>query len=146
MELRSRDFGVIQISEEDVLTFVEPLYGFEKLKTFVLLQDRSLGTDFAWLQSTESPEVCFILVRTALIQKEYHLDLAEELVQKLFEKGMECLEPWCLLVIPETFQKATVNLKSPILIDPKSRRALQVVLEGEYPLRQPLIQGKKGVQ
>lgn len=144
MDVMTRDFGLIQVGEEEFLTFVEPIYGFEKLKTFVLLQHRSLGPDFAWLQSTESAEVCFIMVRTALIQKEYHLDLPDELVARLLQKGMEDLEPWCLVVIPESFQKATANLKSPILIDRHSRLALQVVLEGDYPLRQPLIKTKKG--
>ena len=37
MKIKTRDYGEIDINEDDILTFVEPIFGFEEYKKFVFL-------------------------------------------------------------------------------------------------------------
>ena len=52
--------GMVQLSTEDTseITFVSPILGFENQSRFVFLNDDSIGSHFAFLQSLEEPELC----------------------------------------------------------------------------------------
>ena len=50
----SRDFGQIEIREEDILSFQTPLFGFEQYTKFALLHNKEIGESLAWLQSLEA--------------------------------------------------------------------------------------------
>ena len=49
---------------------------------------------------------------------------------------------WLLVVLKDTLENSTVNLKSPIVVNPSRRIAGQVVLEGDCPVSYPLVGGK----
>ncbi len=69
MQIETRDFGRAEINEKDIITFVKPILGFEEYTRFVMLIDDEI-TGFAWLQSVEEKELCFIIVillRVALL-------------------------------------------------------------------------------
>ena len=61
MQIETRDFGPIDIKESNIITFKQPLYGFEDYTQYVLVSDRNMGSGICWLQSIEQKEVCFIL-------------------------------------------------------------------------------------
>ena len=46
---------------------------------------------------------------------------------------------WLMATLREPFQKSTVNLRSPIVVNPELRQAAQFVLEGNLPIRHPLL-------
>ena len=62
MQIMTRDFGQVTISEEGTIRFVNPIFGFEEYTDFVLLSDTNIGESFLWLQSVQEPDLCFILV------------------------------------------------------------------------------------
>ena len=39
MNIITRDFGEIEINEEDIITFTQPVIGFDDYKKFVILHD-----------------------------------------------------------------------------------------------------------
>ena len=51
LKIATRDFGEVEISEDDVITFTEPIFGFKDHSRFAVLTEESIGPDFAWLQS-----------------------------------------------------------------------------------------------
>lgn len=136
MEIETRDFGTLDIDEQEIIEFKRPIYGFDEYTKFVLLCDPEIGEHFTWLQSIEQPHLCFILVDPTVVPVTYSIEVPQEAVELLGEGDFVC---WNIAVIPEDFKNATVNLKSPILINPQTHQAAQVILEQDYPIRAPMM-------
>lgn len=136
MKLQTRDFGETQIDERDIITFVGPIYGFEDYRRFVFLYREEINRHFIWLQSVDEPELCFILIEPGLVSEHYEPELPAGAERLLGEGPCMC---WLLVSVREPFQRSTVNLKSPIVVNPEKRLAAQFVLEADLPLRHPLF-------
>ncbi len=138
MELKTTRFGrleTLEIPEESVLEFPHGLPGFESHKSFALIEDANY-MPFRWLQSLGDPDVAFMVIDPALVVGTYDVDVVE--------LDVECLElvegndpdVMCILVMPDDFRSATVNLKAPIVVNRPRQRGKQVILTDErYPLR-----------
>lgn len=135
MEALTRDFGTVTYQEKDVIEFIEPIFGFNEFKKFILLYDEAIGPQFAWLQSLEKTELCFILTNPGIVDSTYKSKIPESACAKTGESICEC---WSITVIPENFSNTTINLKSPILISQNCHRAVQVILDADYPVRCPI--------
>ena len=136
MKLFTRDLGEIEIDEKDIVTFTGPIFGFEKYRRFVFLYQEEIVENFIWLQSVEEPELCFILVQPDLITDHYQPQLPKEAKTLLGDGDWMC---WLIVSLREPFQDSTVNLRSPIVVNPELRQAAQFVLEGNLPIRHPLL-------
>ena len=139
MKIRTSDFGTIVFEDTSVITFVSPILGFENRTRFVFLNDDSIGTHFAFLQSLEEPELCFILADPQAVVADYLPQLPAAFEKQIGEEDCMC---WVLVVLKDTLEASTVNLKSPIVVNPARRIAGQAVLEGDWPMRYPLVGGK----
>jgi len=136
MKLETRDFGEIEIDENETITFAGPIFGFEKYRKFVFLYQESVSEHFIWLQSTEDPNLCFILVNPHTISDHYQPVLPGDTVSILGDGDYMC---WLMASIREPFETSTVNLKSPVVVNPKLHLAAQFILEGDLPIRHPLF-------
>jgi flagellar assembly factor FliW len=135
MLLKTRDFGEIEVADSDVITFTQPLYGFEEYDKFVLLSEDNTTGYLAWLQSTTEQSLCFILVNPDSFKIDYGFDLDDYYVDKL---GDGDYSVWLIGVIKEVFDESTVNLRSPVVINRDNSQAVQVMLDSEYPVRFPI--------
>lgn len=134
MTIETRDFGTVEISEEGILELKLPILGFESQRRFVILYDDDMGDSLAWLQSVTDKDVCFIIMDPRSLLPAYSPDPGEEALAQLdLTKGQPVFR--CLIVIPERLSEATINLKSPLVINPEKRIAGQVILEENYPVR-----------
>ena len=137
MLIQTRDFGEMEIDEKDIITFVEPIFGFEDYRKYVWMEHEELNPHFVWLQSTEEPMVCFVLANPRELVPDYEVRLPEDTAAALGEGGTLY---FVLTVIRDPYYDSTVNLKSPVVINTQTGRAMQVILEEAYPIRQPLVQ------
>lgn len=69
MKLSTRDFGVVEVEESEIVTFTGPIFGFESYRRFVFLYQEDVSEHFIWLQSVENPDLCFILVQPSLVME-----------------------------------------------------------------------------
>ena len=136
MKLDTRDFGQVEIDEKEILTFAGPIFGFEEYKKFVFLYRESISEHFVWLQSVEEPDLCFILLSPETITEHYEPSLPENIEDILGEGPYMC---WLIATIRDPFTDSTVNLKSPIVVNPSLHKAAQIVLEEKLPIRHPLF-------
>lgn len=143
MELFTRDFGKIEIHESDIITFKQPVYGFEELTRYVFLSDDSISGHFAWMQSAEDRDICFILVEPQAVVSGYSPELPDN-IKKMVGEGE--LVFWLVVVIADQFKNSTVNLKSPIVVNTESKSAVQVILDEPFPIRYPLLPHREGEQ
>ena len=146
MKIQTRDFGEIEINTEEIITFCSGIYGFEDYKNFVLLYDDTVDAPFTWLQSTEEKNICFILAEAEAVGiLGYHPKLTIE-TRSMLELGNDEPVYRLITVIPEKFEDASVNLKSPIVLNVKTKMAAQVILEDNYPIRARLMPQKEGAR
>jgi flagellar assembly factor FliW len=138
MQVETRDFGLAEIDEKDVVTFVKPILGFEEYTQFVMIMDQDIQ-GFAWLQSVEEKELCFIIANAALIDG-YSPSVDKDTLEAL---GGEYTEMWLMASIKEETIKTTVNLKSPLLFNMNNFTAAQAVSEDDLPFRFALFGSKE---
>ena len=138
MQVETRDFGLAEIDEKDVVTFVKPILGFEEYSQFVMIMDQDIQ-GFAWLQSVQEKELCFIIANAALIDG-YAPTIDKDTLEAL---GGEYTEMWLMASIKEETIKTTVNLKSPLLFNMNNFTAAQAVSEDDLPFRFAIFGGKE---
>lgn len=141
MTIRTRDFGEMEIAENDIIRFKQQIYGFDDYTNFVILYDDNIGDGFAWLQSTQEPALCFLMARPSAAIGEYCPELPAEAAALLGEGDYEY---WLITVVPEDINNSTVNLKSPVVLNMSEHCAVQVILEENYPMRYRLFDKQEG--
>lgn len=139
MQIETRNFGIMEIDTAEVVTFRLPIFGFEEQRDYVLLSDSTVGDCFLWLQSIHEKDTCFMLVTPDALPYAYQPVLPPETLSQLELPSADDAILRVVAVIPEQFTEATVNLKSPIVVNALLHIAGQVMLEEEYPIRAPLV-------
>lgn len=138
MIIKTRDFGDIAVNEQDEIRFTSGMYGFEKYEKYVILKDGQ-EDDIMYLQSIENTDLSFVMIDPYAIFLEYDPVVNEEDLIDLEAKGESDLKFLVIAIIKENFKDSVVNLKSPVVINPITRKAKQVILQNMYPLRYNII-------
>jgi len=121
-------FGEIQVETDRVISFVEPVLGFNESKEYILL-DHAENSPFKWLQSLQEPDLAFVVTNPRFFGIDYEFTLEDEFVDKLAIESAE--EPLVLTIvnIPSGNPSLmTANLMGPVVINQSTRNAMQVVL------------------
>src|SRR5438105_635920 len=102
------------------------LLGFEHLKDYLLVANPG-EEPFMWLQVKGDGPLAFVVVNPFLVATDYHPDLPQADVDFL---GIQDPDDAMLfnIVTLHAGDRATVNLKGPIVINRQSRIGKQVVL------------------
>lgn len=137
MKINTRDFGEVDISEEQLIHFPDGIYAFEDAKNFALYAPRENQYPM-WLQCVDSLKPCFIVFDPELFSPDYEveLDVSEKTMLKINDASN--LKVLCIAHVPEDFRETTVNMKSPIVVNQDERLAMQVILSKNYSYRQPI--------
>lgn len=140
MKVNTKNFGEIEVSEKDIITFDQPVLGFEDKKKYVFMIDDSLNGEFIWLQCLDDTSLCFVLANPNTLDESYTPSFAEDIASVI---GKGTYEMWLVMVVAENFKESTVNLKSPIIVNLEERRAAQFIAEEDYTIRYKLFENVK---
>lgn len=137
-KIETRDFGEIDVEESAFFEFPNGVYAFEEEKSFALLSPLGAGIYPMWLQSVTNSSLCFIVFDPELIDDGFTVVLTES--EKKLLDIKDDSEIRCLVIakVPENYKETTVNMKSPIIMNTRNNRAIQVILPMEYPFRLPI--------
>lgn len=142
MQLETSRFGVLTVDDNAIVTFTQPIIGFQEFRRFVLL-DGPKDRHIYWLQSTEAGDLAFILMDPRTAVPNYAVKLGKFELTELAVTSEDELEIYTLLVVPRDGQGVRTNLRAPILINRKLRLGKQTVLEkSDYPIRYELTQSR----
>lgn len=142
MIVNTKDFGNVEVEEEDVIYFPHGLYGFKQYRRFALLSEKGKDSLFMWLQCVDSPEPRFVVTDPHRIAKDYNIppDAVKAVISLESEKDLRLL---AITTVTAGTREAYANLKCPIVINARENIAAQIILEAEdYPMRYYII--KKG--
>ena len=128
MKINTSRFGEVEVDENLVFNFIEPILGYEHLSKFILL-DHSPDSPFKWLQSTEDQNIAFPITFPAFFGIDYQFVIPEEKAKKLELTNADNLLSFNISCIPQgNPQNATVNLIGPIVVNMDNKKSMQLVL------------------
>ncbi len=144
MQLDTTRFGRMDIADDAIITFTQPIIGFQQFRRFTLLPaDDESG--LRWLQSTDAGDLAFILMDPRMVMADYRFSLGRHELDELAVQSERELKAYTLVVVPGDAVRIRTNLKAPILINPAQRLAKQTILENsDYPVRFELRQAQAG--
>ncbi len=142
MVIATRDFGELEINEKDILYFPKGILAFEHQTRYVLIHYPHEDIAPMWLQSVDDSSLCFIVFDPFLYAHDYTPSIPVNDYAELGAESREDLRYLVISVIPDDMKNTTVNLKSPIIINIKNNRAIQSILDADYPVRYPLFTEK----
>lgn len=141
MNIQTAFLGEVTIEKSQIVNFQHGLPGFEEESEFAIipLEESSI---YQVLQSIKTAQIAFITVNPFAFTN-YSFDLDESTVHTLEIKSEEDVAILSIVTVKEPFSDSTLNLRAPIVINTKSQKAKQTILENsEYPLRHPITSGK----
>lgn len=142
VKINTRHFGEVEVNEEKIVAFENGIFGFEDEKSFVVLyEDEHAPNGLCWMQSTSTPDLALPVINPLFWFPTYSPEIDDEQVGKIGELVEEDLQLFSVVVIPESIESMTTNLKAPIVINAKSKKGIQVIVENdEYDIKHNLYQ------
>ena len=122
-----------------VLSLTEPVPGFPGYRDYVLVPAEDSGR-MLWLQSAAPDGPRFLVVAAASFFPDYAPSLPGAVCAELGLAAPADARLYCIVTVPDgDVAAATANLRAPVVVDPVSSRARQVVLlDASHPIRRPL--------
>ena len=132
MLLRTTRFGTLSISTDDVLAAPAGFPGLDDCREWVLLAD-AVNDSLGWLQSTSHAETALPVVSPRRFVPDYRFRAYRSELAPLELASLE--EAHVLAIVSEHDGRLTLNLKAPIVVNIRTRRARQVVVNDDHPLQ-----------
>ena len=151
MKVNTKVFGEVTIEDDKIIEFTGGIIGFPDLTKFALIHDeeKGVGVGIRWLQSMQEPAFAMPVMDPLVVYPEYNPEVEDELLKDLGEINEENLLVLVTVTVPADVTKMSVNLRGPIIINSDTRKACQVIVDGEgyavkYPVYEILKSGKAG--
>ena len=128
----------LAVEEKTAVRMPFGLLGFERIKEYLLLANPA-ETPFFWLQAPDDPSLAFLVINPFVAASSYHPDIPDEDARFLGLQGPEEALLFNIVTIRAS-NRATVNLKGPIVFNRRTLVGKQVVLNNasDYSVQHPL--------
>lgn len=146
MNISTKYFDDVSISEQDIIYFKEGIFGFENFKKYIIIEFESGSDNLLCLQSIDDEELAFVLMNPFNLMSEYKPQLSDSDIEDLdIDENTEGVLYYVICVVKDSISESTVNMKCPIVINPKSKMAKQIILDSEeYSFKHELKQFTEG--
>jgi flagellar assembly factor FliW len=122
---------------EDIVAFPDGIPGFESCRRFVVNASRDTAP-LTCIQALDPPHPSFLAIDPRLVLARYRLVLSPADRQRLEVNEHDVLL-WLAIVTFGADETASVNLRAPIVINPRLMLGFQVMpYHSLYPVRHPL--------
>ncbi len=137
MKAATRLFGEIEIDESKIITFEDGIIGFPDMKKFTVIfdEEKEGRPSISWLQSMDEPEIAFPVMDPLFVCETYNPSVEEELLKNLGTIKEDNLYVLVTVTVPQNIKELAVNLKAPIVINTDTRKASQIIVEDDLPVR-----------
>ena len=143
MKINTRVFGEVDIEESKILTFPGGIVGFPDMTRFTLIHDEEKGSkSIKWMQSVDEPNFAMPVMDPLLVLDGYNPVVDDELLAPIGDLSGENMLVLVTVSIPKgNLEDMTVNLKGPIVINTDTRKAVQVIADGDtYGVKYPIYE------
>ena len=131
MTFETARFGKIDCEEDDLVEIPTGLLGFPEQRRFVIVEHKE-GSPFQWMQSTEDPDLAFLVICPDSFRNDYTPELPSTPANELKLTEETPMTVYVIVSIPQGKpEEMTANLAGPIVINADTRMGMQVVIEDE---------------
>jgi len=146
MKIQTGRFGEIEVSEEILLTFPSGLVGFPTVQNFVVL-DVAEDCQYQWFQAINEPDLAFVIIDVHLLDQKFQADISDEGMAELEITPSDPVLILAVVTIPAGEpDRATANLRAPLVVNLRTRKGKQLILHESIPLRLPLMRDEETAQ
>ncbi|MGN0385632.1 MAG: flagellar assembly protein FliW [Lachnospiraceae bacterium] len=141
MKVNTRIFGEVDIEEAKLITFEGGIIGFPDMKKFALIYDSEKGVNagIRYLQSMDEPTFAMPVMDPLSVCEDYNPEVEDELLKNLGNLDGDNLLVMTTVTVPRDIKEMSVNLMGPIIINTDTRKACQVIVDGDkYPVKYPI--------
>lgn len=119
-KVKTQQFGVLTISQDDVFMFNGSIIGYELQNEFILLSEKDI-LPFKWLISMDDSETSFLLIEPGFLNIKY--DRLKEVAN-----GEQV---YCIVTVDKNEGIMSVNLKAPLILNQLNHVGRQIILSAE---------------
>lgn len=128
MKIETSRFGTIEIDEELCFEMVNPIFGYEDEKKFVIIENKE-NANFKWFQSIKTPELAFVVTFAGFFGIDYTIEIQDDIQELLNIQEADDVLTLNTVVIPRDNPKAsTINLAAPLVFNIHTRKGAQTIL------------------
>ena len=141
MNINTKIFGEIEISEDNIIFFENGIIGFPELKRFALLHDEEKGSDagIRFLQSIDEPAFAMPVMDPLVVKPDYDPEVNDEHLSGAGRVTPDNILVLVTVSVPGDLKKMSVNLQGPFVINVEEHKACQIIVEnGAYPVKFPV--------
>lgn len=137
MEIKTRDFGLVEVDSEAIYEFPDGVYGFEEDHHFAVFEKTiEPEVSLLYLQSVDHPIPCFLVFDPTKYFPSYDPDIEKGDLESFSTTNLEDLIFLVIASVADSVTEISMNMKSPIVLDPKTRIAKQIILKNtDYAIR-----------
>lgn len=140
MQINTKHFGSIEIDEKGIISFSQGIPGFDNYNKYILLGSNDDKSPFQWLQCIDNTDLAFAVANPFVIKKDYEIDIPDNAVEELEITSPDDVITLSIVVVPEDINKISMNLKAPLIINSKTKKGKQIVLDTDaYTVRHYII-------
>lgn len=137
-------FGEIEAAEDAVIHFAAGIPAFEEEHEFLIIPYEE-DSPYVFLQSVKTPELAFLMTMPLAFFPDYEFTIDDEVEQELGFTSPEEVLIYAVLTLSGTeIRDLTANLIAPIVINAKTRKGKQIVLDrSSYTTKHRLFPAEK---
>lgn len=146
MKVNTRLFGEIEIEQDKIICFENGIIGFPDCRNFTLIYDKEDGkkNNISWLQSMDEPAFALPVINPLVIKEDYNPTVEDEFLKGLGSLTPENIYVLVTVTVPQKIENISINLKAPIIINTDERKAIQVIIEDDFPVKYMIYDILKG--
>lgn len=143
--MNTRLFGEIEIEKDKEICFENGIIGFPDYKRYALIfdADKPEKRGISWLQCLEDEVFAMPVIDPLAVKADYAPDIDEELLKPIGDLNEENTYILVTLTAAAKKEDVSVNLKAPIIINTDTRKAIQVIVENDYPVKYKIYDAQK---
>ncbi|MCR4654210.1 MAG: flagellar assembly protein FliW [Eubacterium sp.] len=140
LTLETKEYGTLEYAPEDIMHYPDGLFGFPDLHDYIpLCLNEEEDNTLLVLQSVDEASIGFVVINPYALDPDYTPYLTPEELQYLGVESEQDLTFYVICVLHENYLDNTVNLKCPLVVNPETRRGMQVILSSsDYDFRHKL--------
>lgn len=140
MTIETRIFGEVTIDDNKIIHFENGIVGFPNLTDFALIYDAEDGNDVGirWMQSLQETNFAMPVMDPLLVKEDYNPIVDDEMLKSLGSLDVDQLLVLVTITVPKDIKEMSANLMGPLVINAETKKAVQIIVDGDYPVKFPI--------
>lgn len=130
MKILTKYLGEVEANEDQFIHFQSGIPGFNEETKFILLELPG-NPVFQILQSITTSGLAFVVTNPYHFYHDYAFEMDINVKESLAINSKNDVTIYSIVTLRDPFEKSTLNLKAPVIINPATKQGKQFILNQE---------------